>query len=597
MITKEYGSLNIINRRNNQSVLISVFNSGYLIALLLFLAGSVGSFCDGIIASRGLGVAELAAIGIVYPYTKTMECISLLFSSGAQVVIGRRIGQNRFEEVSRVFYTSLVFTAVLSVLIAVLVCIFAAPVSMLFGASVRGGTLRPTMEYLIALALGAPANLLTLYLIPLFQLDEKKKLINIATIVMTVVNVSLNILFIIRGMGIRGIGLSTSISYYIALAMLSAHFFEKKKGILMQGRFGISKADLIETVREGSPSAFKNVTSIIFNTVVNNIIAVVGTTAAMAAFSLFKMTKFIFLSVSEAMINPVRMIQSMLREEKDKKMTKVIFRYSITLGLSLSVLLSAILWVFGRNIFSLMASGEVLHETVTLMRWATVVFVLNTFVCYYLAYFQAIRKNKVAYSVSIVLNLVTLPHFILLAKAYGSQGVWMSLALQFVIVASYVVACAYYMGRKNRKLIDKLLVFPVDEAEEYTTHDFHISSVEDAHEATSAFVEICNENISEKKKAYYCSLALEEIIFNILEYQKNNDELDPNIDVHIILYGDDKMVMRVKDSSRERNPFVKYEYSRTGDDLENLGIKIVKSFADDIKYSFIYGVNFITINV
>ena len=128
----------------------------------------------------------------------------------------------------------------------------------------------------------------------------------------------------------------------------------------MQGRFGISKADLIETVREGSPSAFKNVTSIIFNTVVNNIIAVVGTTAAMAAFSLFKMTKFIFLSVSEAMINPVRMIQSMLREEKDKKMTKVIFRYSITLGLSLSVLLSAILWVFGRNIFSLMASGEVL---------------------------------------------------------------------------------------------------------------------------------------------------------------------------------------------------------------------------------------------
>ena len=67
--------------KKNRPVMIGVFNSGYVIALLLFLAGSVGSLCDGVIASRGLGVAELAAVGLVYPYTKTMECISLLFSS------------------------------------------------------------------------------------------------------------------------------------------------------------------------------------------------------------------------------------------------------------------------------------------------------------------------------------------------------------------------------------------------------------------------------------------------------------------------------------------------------------------------------------
>ena len=57
-----------IEKDGNKSVLIGVFNSGYVIALLLFLAGSIGSLCDGVIASRGLGVAELAAIGIVYPY-------------------------------------------------------------------------------------------------------------------------------------------------------------------------------------------------------------------------------------------------------------------------------------------------------------------------------------------------------------------------------------------------------------------------------------------------------------------------------------------------------------------------------------------------
>ena len=561
-----------------QPILITVFNNGYLIALLLFLAGSIGSLCDGVIASRGLGVAELAAIGIVYPYTKAMECISLMFSSGSQVIIGRKIGQNRFDEVSKVFYTSLTFTVVLSLFIAVIISLLSYPVSRMFGAN--GDTLRPTMEYLVSLTIGAPAHLLTLYMIPLFQLDEKKKLIDVATAVMTIVNVVLNFLFVLNNMGIKGIGYSTSISYYIALLILSTHFLEKKKsvqgrgpGILLQGKYGVKREYLAETIKEGAPSAFKNVSSIIFNTVVNNIITLVGSTEAMAAFSVFKMTKFIFLSVSEAIINPVRMIQSMLREEKDHKMLRYIFRYSLLKGLTLSALLSALLWIFGRSIFSLMVSGNVLDETMSLMKWSIVVYILNTFVCYYLAYFQAIDKKKVVYSISIVLNIGTLPVFYLLARAFGSQGVWMSFAVQFVIITVYVLICACVLGRGNKGIIDKLLVLSPEK--DQTIHDFHIESEDDAKLASVKFGEICKNSITKKKKSYYCSLALEEIVFNILEYQKQIGELDPNIDVHIVAFDNDKMIMRIKDCSKEHNPFVKYEYNTSGDDLENLGIKIV----------------------
>ena len=586
-----------IEKDANKSVLIGVFNSGFLIALLLFLAGSIGSLCDGVIASRALGVAELAAIGIVYPYTKTMECISLLFSSGSKVIIGRKIGQNKFEEVSKIFYTSLTFIAVFAVLLATLICAFSNPISRLFGASGSGGTLKPTIEYLFSLAIGAPAQLLTLYMIPLFQLDEKKKLINVTTVIMTVVNICLNILFVVENMGIKGIGYSTSISYYVALIILSTHFFGKRNGILLRGKFSIDLRYLIEAVKEGAPSAFKNVSSIIFNTFVNNLIARVGTTDAMAAFTMYKMTKFIFLSVSEAIISPVRMIQSMLIEEKDRKMLREIFKYSIVKGLTYSVILSAVLLVFTRQMFGILVSGNVLDETVYFMRCSVVVYLLNTFVCYYLAYFQAIGKNRIVYSISIVLNIVTLPVFYLLGIALGAKGIWISFALQFVIVASYVVIVALIIGRKNKSFVDKLLMLPVEEDRNYETYDFHVRSVEDAKIASAEFGNICNNQIAEKKKSVYCSLALEEILFNILEYQKANDENNPNIDVHIVLSGSDKMIIRVKDCSKERDPFVKYEYKKESDGLENIGIKIVKSFASDVKYSFIYGVNFITITV
>ena len=259
--------------------------------------------------------------------------------------------------------------------------------------------------------------------------------------------------------------------------------------------------------------------------------------------------------------------------------------------------LCTLIWFFGREMYSFIVSGTVLDETVSLMMWASVQFVLNTIVCYYLAYFQAINKNGVVYSISAVLNVATLPLFYLLGDMFGSQGVWISLAVQFVIVTAYVIGCALVMGRRNKGIIDKLLVVSMETAERYETNDFHIESTEDAEEAVQSFGEICEKGIDEKKKSYFCSLALEEIVFNIIEYQNSIGEKELNIDVHIVLYGNGKMVMRVKDCSRERNPFVKYEYSNTDDDHENLGIKILKSIADDIKYSFVYGVNFITITV
>lgn len=291
------------------------------------------------------------------------------------------------------------------------------------------------------------------------------------------------------------------------------------------------------------------------------------------------------------------MIQSMLIEEKDKKMLREIFRYSVLKGLTLSALLSALLWIFAREMFGFLVSGNVLNETVYLMRCSAVVYVLNTFVCYYLAYFQAIGKNRIVYSISIVLNIVTLPLFYLLGIGFGARGIWLSFPLQFVIVVSYVFIAALIAGRKNKSIVDKLLMIPDEEDMDYETYDYHVGSVEDAKNASTEFGDICKNRIAEKKKFCYCSLALEEILFNILEYQKANNENNPNIDVHIVLFGNNKMIMRVKDCSKERDPFAKYEYKKESDSLENIGIKMVKSFAADVKYSFIYGVNFITITV
>jgi hypothetical protein len=45
-----------------------------------------------------------------------------------------------------------------------------------------------------------------------------------------------------------------------------------------------------------------------------------------------------------------------------------------------------------------------------------------------------------------------------------------SFSLQFVIVVSYVIIVALIMGRKNKRIVDKLLMMPVEEDRDYETY-------------------------------------------------------------------------------------------------------------------------------
>ena len=148
-----------------------------------------------------------------------------------------------------------------------------------------------------------------------------------------------------------------------------------------------------------------------------------------------------------------------------------------------------------------------------------------------------------------------LPLFYLLGKAFGARGIWISFSLQFVIVVSYVIIVALIMGRKNKSIVDKLLILPVEEDRDYETYDFHVESIEDAKTASTEFGDICKNRITEKKKSCYCSLALEEILFNILEYQKANDENNPNIDIHIVLFGNNNKLDSKKFVGSSSCPF------------------------------------------
>lgn len=102
------------------------------------------------------------------------------------------MGQGKTDEVSQSFTIVVVFSLVLSVVLTVAGYATLQPLVELLGG--RDGTLAPAMEYLRGIYLGVVPIMMSTVLMALVRIDGSKKLPLLSIMVMTVVDVVLDIL-------------------------------------------------------------------------------------------------------------------------------------------------------------------------------------------------------------------------------------------------------------------------------------------------------------------------------------------------------------------------------------------------------------------
>lgn len=98
--------------------------------------------------------------------------------------------------------------------------------------------------------------------------------------------------------------------------------------------------------------------------------------------------------------------------------------------------------------------------------------------------------------------------------------------------------------------------------------------------------------ISEASSAARC---MREMAVNVIKFGFTADNKPHSIEVRAALK-DDMLILRIKDDCKAFDPTQRKELIQ-GDDLKDVGIRIVYSITDDVEYNHTLGLNVLTIKI
>jgi putative MATE family efflux protein len=166
------------------------------------------------------GMVELGAAGNAGIFYMVLMMVGLGFTIGCQIIIGRRNGEENYQEIGSLFNAGLYFLIPASVLLFVFVKLFSTPI---LGAIVASeNILQASIDFLQVRAYGLFFALINFLFIAFYTGITKTKVLINATFIQAMVNVVLDYILIfgkfgLPEMGIKGAALASVISEIVAL--------------------------------------------------------------------------------------------------------------------------------------------------------------------------------------------------------------------------------------------------------------------------------------------------------------------------------------------------------------------------------------------
>ena len=243
---------------------------------------------DSIMIGRFLGVDAMSAYGLASPLLLVFAAMGSLISAGVQVMCGRTVGLGDREGTDACYSVSVFLAGLVSALGLALVFALLGPLTTLLGAG-RPGPENPvyglTKDYITGFILGAPAFLCAQIMVPYMQLTGSRSRLVAAVVAMTLSDVALDLLnvFVFRG-GTLGMGLASTLSYYIALVIGGSFFLKKDCVFRLRPRL-IRRNTCRELVSYGVPTVVNQISMVLLVLPLNRILAEVAGTKGVAAYS------------------------------------------------------------------------------------------------------------------------------------------------------------------------------------------------------------------------------------------------------------------------------------------------------------------------
>lgn len=576
---------------SNHKLIQKVFGSYLLASIISSIVAAIGPIVDGVVTGQLLGTEAVSAIGFVAPVNLLISALIGVISDGGSASCSNHIGRKNTKMIHANFSVA-IWSGIVIGLAFSLVCLFAAPtVAYLLGA--RGNAAYLTAEYLRGLGVGFLPMTIVQMVIFYMRMNNGKTHTVICALVMTAVNVALDIIFTIKlNMGIYGMGLATSLSFFVAIIVCIANVFRKDSIFKIVSPKGLG-GELKQILVTGAPTVLKRISVTGRGIALNYILMSLGGSIAVSALSVQSSCNQLLNAVTLGVGATCMIIAGVFYGEKDEKELEKSLRISLVTGLVLSAVLAVLVLIFAAPLVGMFLKGN--GEDVILAKRSLRIFVLslpfalinNVLINFY----QATKNIKTPLILSVCKGFVFPVSFALAARSLiRMDAVWFCFLAAEIL--SIVLLCMMII--KKEKHFPKCLRDLMMLEEDFTLSDAKVLDLTLANDMNKVMQlsrqigTFCAEASVDERRSNILSLTIEEMAGNIVRFGYVKKGVH-SIDIRIMVLSE-QIIFRIRDDGQEFNPL-----SCSAEDERSLGISMVRQLAKDIKYSRAIGINNLTV--
>ncbi|MDO4961741.1 MAG: MATE family efflux transporter [Eubacteriales bacterium] len=570
---------------------------------IIMKISQVGSgFLDSLMVSVMLGSAAMAAQGLSLPIFSMAGMLSALLAGGMQVLCAERLGDCDKDGFSRIFSCAVMIGGALSLVFSVLLFIFPLPMAHLLGANESDPVLlHGTIAYIHGLAPMFFIGNITSLLIPAVQMDGGNKIVRAGAIAQAISDIILNFLTIKLGMGLFGVGLSTTAAYAVNNAFMLTHFLKKDR-MLKLVMPKTSPGELFNMVMLGSTKLVKRFGEILKMLIVNRVILALGGSLAMTALATRNSLGELVFIVADGLMIAVGITTGICFGEQNEEGLHEVGHYAHKITFLSFATISALLILLAWPISIVYGHGDPgLRKMIIFSCFALAADVpLYTLVTSRISYLQGLHKVKAmqltAFAQAFLCVLISVAAFGVL---FGTYGVIASFTFSnlLLLIATYVS-----LQIKNKKLIltaSDMMNLPSDfllDKSDVLSKRVHTKA--EAADASESIRRFCLQHGFDKKHAYFASLAVEELTINTVEYGfPANQSKQPYVALRAC-FKDGKLVIRLQDNCPQFDPVERIKENIMSDDPTcNIGLRMLRPAARMLTYIRTFETNMLMIEM
>lgn len=589
----------------NNKLIRKILLSYALTFTLINLADSLTMVADGMVISRGLGAAALAAVGLADPSYKIASLFAGVLSVGLQSMCAAAMGSGDKKKVNGIFSAGLAVTAAAAAVLTVLGFVFSGRLCRLFGAGNDPELSEHLHNYLKGWFTGLPGYLFFFVLSPLVTLDGNKKNMTAATLLQSTVNIAGDVLavFVFRA-GTYGVGIATGLAYNVSACVLFLNFI-RKSSVFKLFSSAPDFSVLPKTIRLGLPMITQQACRIAAPLIINHTVIAIGGSLAMSAISVKAGMMGFCVILGNGVAESVGLMTRILYSEKDSLSLKQTIKGAFGVNLSLNTLLSLLIFIFAGFITVLYFPRSTREWALssTAVRYLAVSLPLNGCNQILMQYLTGANKMMTVHVMTFFHRMLSLTIFtVVLGHFFSVTGLLAAIPISeaAVLIGYLLVALLPTRSKKHqtngRDRWDQLLKIP-DGFGYNNDNSFaaSISTVEEAVAISERIEYFCSAHGVDKRKSYFSARCMEELSTNVIE-RGFTDDKKHHCDIRVMI-APDEVVLRLRDDCPYFNIRERYDALAEDDIDAGVWIRMVFALAKDVDYINIFNTNTLIIRM